>query len=257
MSKTFSITLRKDLSKVIVEMPDDANIDQWVIFESEGINDIGKIESTNLNAESSATFVKYANLKDLSQIKKLETEEDSLSQLFTERSKENGLKMELIECVLSFDEKKVTFYFSADGRIDFRDLLRDLVKLMGKLIRLQQVGPRDNIKLLKGSYGICGQKLCCQRFLKSPGKVSMESVQIQCAKGISKTKITGCCGKLMCCLSYEDETYKEMLKKYPKIGAKVKTKSGIGVVDSISPMSGKITVNLDDGGRVDIIKKMD
>jgi cell fate regulator YaaT (PSP1 superfamily) len=255
-SNYYSIILRKNLSKVAIEHSEELKPDQWVVFESEGILDIGKVEKQLPKAVVNAVFKNLATIKDLSTFKNLDTEEEKLSQIFNDQSKSNGLNMQLIDAQVSFDEKKITYYFSAEGRIDFRNLLRDLVKATGKLIRLQQIGPRDNAKLLKGSYGICGRQLCCQKFLKDLGKVTAESAQHQCLHGGSVQKTTGCCGKLMCCMAFEDETYRQMLAKYPKIGQKVKTKKGIGQILSINPISGKIVVNLENGDTIEVIKKL-
>lgn len=122
--------------------------------------------------------------------------------------------MKIVDADLSFDGKKLTIYFSAEGRIDFRDLVSDLAKTFKKIIRLQQIGARDQAKLF-GGYGRCGQQLCCKRFLKN-----MESITLDMAKEqnilSSANKISGVCGKLMCCLSYEKNLYKELKKQKGK-----------------------------------------
>lgn len=133
--------------------------------------------------------------------------------------KRHNLEMRILDADLSYDEKKLTFYFCAEGRIDFRSLVADMVGSFRKIIRLQQVGPREETRLM-GGYGRCGQELCCHRFLESTDKISADMATIQEIGGAKLSKMTGCCGRLMCCLSYEvedikniDQAVKEKVKK--------------------------------------------
>lgn len=122
--------------------------------------------------------------------------------------------MKIVDADLSFDGKKLTIYFSAEGRIDFRDLVSDLAKTFKKIIRLQQIGARDQAKLF-GGYGRCGQQLCCKRFLKNIESITLDMAKEQNILS-SANKISGVCGKLMCCLSYEKNLYKELKKQKGK-----------------------------------------
>lgn len=162
------------------------------------------------------------------------------------------LPMELLDAELSFDEKKLTFYFTADGRVDFRSLVSDLASTFKKLIRLQQVGARDEARFL-GGCGRCGQVVCCRRFLKGDlDSTTLDMAQIQGLAAMGSARVTGSCGKLMCCLSYELDAYKEAAKNLPKIGDKIKTEKGEGVVISQNIMQKKVQAELDDGTRLEV-----
>jgi len=117
----------------------------------------------------------------------------------------HGLSLKILDAELSFDKKKLTFYFTAEGRVDFRSLVADMVGDFGKIIRLQQIGPRDEARLC-GGYGKCGQELCCSRFFKNTTDISLEMMETQDVSVVKQNKMAGCCGKLMCCLTYEMKT---------------------------------------------------
>lgn len=127
----------------------------------------------------------------------------------------HGLDLKIVNADLSFDEKKLTLYFSAEGRVDFRSLVSDMVGSFRKIIRLQQVGPREETKLM-GGYGRCGQELCCHRFIKDLDGVAAQMSVIQETGGSKISKMTGCCGRLMCCLTYEADELKNMKKEVNK-----------------------------------------
>jgi len=124
----------------------------------------------------------------------------------------HNLDMKILDADLSFDEKKLTFYFSAEGRIDFRSLVADMVGSFRKIIRLQQIGPRDEMRLF-GGLGRCGQELCCRRFLGNTDKINTDLAGLQEIGGGKLSKMIGCCGKLMCCLTYEMEGAKDLTKE--------------------------------------------
>jgi len=162
------------------------------------------------------------------------------------------LPMELLDAELSFDEKKLTFYFTADGRVDFRALVSDLASSFKKLIRLQQVGARDEARFL-GGHGRCGQILCCRKFLKGDlDSITLDMAQIQGLAAMGPGRITGACGKLMCCLAFEIEEYKKMAKNLPKIGDEIKTEKGQGIVISQNVLQKKITVELPDKSKLEV-----
>jgi len=227
----------------------------WVILEIDGVQEAAQFQKIINQKEIDSKFIRIANLKDLSTIESLEKEEKNYASFFKNKVKEYHLEMELADTALSFDTKRITFFYTAKGRVDFRDLLKDLIKSIRKLIRLQQIGMRDSTQMLKGCFGICGQELCCQRFLKNVGKINVKTAGFQNLDTVSTNKITGLCGKLMCCLSFEEETYKALLKKYPEVGKKVKTKKGIGVIENINPILGKVVVKLDNGDKIVVEKK--
>ena len=153
--------------------------------------------------------------------------------------------MTLTDVEYKFDNSKVLFYFTADGRIDFRDLVRDLAAVYKTRIELRQIGVRDEVKRIGGN-GVCGRELCCCTFLSD-----FEAVSIKMAKeqnlSLNASKISGNCGRLMCCLKYESEVYEEKLERLPNIGDIVKTEDGIGEVDSIETLKEKVRVKIKDG----------
>ena len=155
-------------------------------------------------------------------------------EICQQKIKEHGLTMFLIDCEYTFDRNKLIFYFTAEGRIDFRELVKDLAAIYKTRIELRQIGVRDEVRKIGGN-GICGRELCCCTFLDN-----FDSVSIKMAKeqniALASSKISGNCGRLMCCLRYEHEVYEEKLKKLPKIGATVKTEDGEGIVDGIETL---------------------
>ncbi len=163
---------------------------------------------------------------------------------------ERNLKMKLIDAELSFDCSKIIFYFSAEERVDFRDLVKDLAKIFKARIELKQVGVRDEAKMF-GGFGQCGRELCCARFLKD-----FEPVTIKMAKDqnlpLNPTKISGVCGRLMCCLSYEHKCYKEFAKGLPKVSQRVKTKDGPGKIIDVNYLKRIAVAELEDGRRIKI-----
>ena len=165
-----------------------------------------------------------------------------------EKIEAHGLPMKLIDVEYKYDGTKVIFYFTADKRIDFRELVKDLAAIFRTRIELRQIGVRDEVKRCGGN-GICGRELCCCSFLGN-----FETVSIKMAKeqniSLNPSKISGNCGRLMCCLKYEQEAYEEKLSRLPKIGAIVKTSEGTGEVASVETLKEVIRVKYQDGDDV-------
>ena len=159
--------------------------------------------------------------------------------------KKYKLEMNLTGVEYTFDNSKLLFYFTADGRIDFRDLVKELASIYKTRIELRQIGVRDEVKKIGGN-GICGRELCCCTFLENFDTVSIKMAKEQNI-ALASSKISGNCGRLMCCLRYEHEVYEEKLKRLPKIGATVKTEEGEGTVDAIETLKEKVRVKLKDG----------
>ena len=172
-----------------------------------------------------------------------ERERDAF-KICQKKIREHGLEMKLIDAEYTFDNNKVLFYFTADGRIDFRQLVKDLASIFKTRIELRQIGVRDEAKTL-GSIGVCGRGLCCSQFLGEFAPVSIKMAKEQ-GLSLNPTKISGACGRLMCCLKYEQDTYEELLKVTPKQGAIVKTPEGTGSVEYVSLLKGLVKVKLDD-----------
>ena len=161
--------------------------------------------------------------------RKKETEARGICQ---EKIREHGLEMHLVDVELTFDLSKIVFFFTADGRVDFRELVKDLAATFRMRIELRQIGVRDEAKMLSG-IGICGRVLCCASFLDEFQPVSIKSAKDQ-GLSLNPTKISGICGKLMCCLKYEEETYAFLTEGMPGVGDKVRTPNGDGEVLTVN-----------------------
>lgn len=187
--------------------------------------------------------IRIATQEDLKIAEENRRKEKEAFSICLEKIKKHGLEMKLIEVEYAFDASKILFYFSADGRVDFRELVKDLATVFHTRIELRQIGIRDESKTL-GALGVCGRELCCARFLGE-----FESVSIKMAKeqglSLNPTKISGTCGRLMCCLKYEQETYEELLKITPRQGAIVETPDGQGVVEYVEILKGRAKVRIE------------
>ena len=155
----------------------------------------------------------------------------------------HGLEMKLVNVSASFDGSKIIFYFTADGRVDFRELVKDLAGMFRTRIELRQIGVRDEAKML-GGMGICGRPFCCGSFLGGFTPVSIKMAKEQ-GLSLNPVKISGACGRLMCCLKYEQEAYQDLLRTTPKVGALVSTPEGKGTVTEQNLLTRKLTIRLD------------
>ena len=174
-------------------------------------------------------------------------EEKEAFKICQEKIRKHNLDMKLIDAEYTFDNNKVLFYFTADGRIDFRELVKDLAAVFRTRIELRQIGVRDETKI-RGGLGICGRPLCCSTYLTEFAAVSIKMAKEQ-NLSLNPTKISGVCGRLMCCLTNEEETYEVLNSQLPSVGDMVTTSDGLtGVVQSLSVLRGlvKVVVNLED-----------
>ncbi len=162
----------------------------------------------------------------------------------------HNLNMKLIDVEYTFDNNKVLFYFTADGRVDFRELVKDLAAVFKTRIELRQIGVRDESKMM-GGIGICGRVLCCKSFLGEFQPVSIKMAKEQ-GLSLNPTKISGTCGRLMCCLKYEQDAYDEILRRVPKVGAIVETPEGHGTVMAVSLLKEMLKVKLDKVNETDL-----
>lgn len=168
-----------------------------------------------------------------------------------EKIAEHGLEMKLVDVECSFEGNKTTFFFTADGRVDFRELVKDLAGIFRNRIELRQIGVRDEAKMI-GGIGICGRPYCCHQFLDEFQPVSTKMAKVQ-SLSLNPTKISGSCGRLMCCLRYEQEAYEDLVKKVPKQGAFVETKDGYGTAVQVNLLRQTVKVRLD-GDSEDTLK---
>lgn len=205
-------------------------------------------------------ILRKANASDLDKAKKnLEKKKEILSEC-RKLVKKYQLEMKLIDCYFSFDGGRITFNFTAPGRVDFRDLVKELTRKFQKSIRLQQVGVRDEAKRV-ANFGSCGRELCCKKFLKNLGNVTTDLARIQQLSQRGSERISGACGRLMCCLAFEADFYKEQVKKFPPIDSLIKIKDGTKVrVVSWNVLKKSVLVESEDKSIVEIplsqIKKL-
>ena len=188
--------------------------------------------------------VRVATEQDVAHNKENREKEDEAFKICLEKIAKHNLDMKLIEAQYSFDNSKLLFYFTSASRVDFRELVKDLASVFKTRIELRQIGIRDEAKLM-GGLGACGRSLCCSTFLSDFVQVSIRMAKEQ-NLSLNSGKISGCCGRLMCCLQYEYSTYAEETAKTPPVDSTVKTKNGIGTVTEINALAGTVKVRLKD-----------
>ena len=193
---------------------------------------------------------RLASEKDFVQLEKNKAMEERAHAYCLSCIIELDLKMNLFNVESTFDGSKLTFYFTADGRVDFRKLVKMLVKELGVRIEMRQVGIRNHAKMC-GGIGRCGRPICCSSFIDNFGPVSIRMAKEQ-GLSLNPTKISGQCGRLMCCLTFENDSYLDLKKGYPKIGKMVETKEGRGKVTRQNPLKGLIAVQLTDGPEIEL-----
>ncbi len=189
-------------------------------------------------------IIREATEQDLRIVARNREKEKEAFQICQQKIEKRKLVMKLIDVEYTFDGNKILFYFTADGRVDFRELVKDLASVFRTRIELRQIGVRDESKML-GGLGMCGRPFCCSSFLGDFQPVSIKMAKEQ-GLSLNPSKISGTCGRLMCCLKYEQDVYEELLKLSPKIGAVVKTPEGKGVVVDTNLLTGMLTVRLDE-----------
>ena len=199
--------------------------------------------------------IRIANERDYKIIEQNKKKESDAFKICEEKIAAHRLKMNLIDVECTYDNNKLLFYFTAENRVDFRELVKDLAAVFRTRIELRQIGVRDEAKML-GGLGICGQPFCCSTFLGEFQPVSIKMAKEQ-GLSLNPTKISGTCGRLMCCLKYEQESYEELLRTTPKVGAIVKTPEGRGVVEEVNLLTGKLRVKNDETEAVNTFDKKD
>ncbi len=187
-------------------------------------------------------MIRKATDDDLKIVEENKKKEVEAFKICEEKILKHNLQMKLVEVEYTFDNNKILFYFTADGRVDFRELVKDLAYVFRTRIELRQIGVRDEAKML-GGLGICGRPFCCNTFLGEFQPVSIKMAKEQ-GMSLNPVKISGTCGRLMCCLKYEQDVYTGLLKTTPKIGAIVETPDGNGNVIDVNLITGVLTVSL-------------
>jgi len=192
--------------------------------------------------------IRLATPDDLLQEDRNREREEAAFKICLQLVQEHRLEMKLVKVQYLLNATKAVFYFTADGRIDFRALVKDLAAELRLRIEMRQIGVRDETKIL-GGVGHCGRELCCSTWLRSFVPVSIRMAKDQ-NLALNPQKVSGACGRLMCCLAYEHETYVEMKRGLPKVGKRVNTTAGLGRVSNLEILKQRFVIELDDGGRM-------
>ncbi len=240
----------KEVGKIYYFDPDqkDYSLGELVIVETARGVECGTVAIANKEVADESIVkplkkvVRSANKEDLRRMEENRQKEKRAYRICQEKINANKLEMKLVGVEYAFDNSKILFYFTADGRVDFRELVKDLASVFRTRIELRQIGVRDEAKML-GGLGICGRPFCCSSFLGEFQPVSIKMAKEQ-GLSLNPTKISGTCGRLMCCLKYEQPAYEELLRTTPKVGAVVNTPDGRGVVKEVSLLTGQLKVNL-------------
>ncbi|MFC1643992.1 stage 0 sporulation family protein [Candidatus Omnitrophota bacterium] len=228
------------------------DIGDKVIVEADRGLEYGEILSANEQVVEIHTLekplhkiIRKANPWDEKQIAKNKTKTKDLMSVCEKKIREQGLPMKLVDAEYSFDRSKIIFYFTSESRVDFRNLVRNLASIFRVRIELRQIGVRDEARML-GGCGPCGRNLCCMSFLKDFDPVTIKMAKIQNLP-LNPSKISGLCGRLMCCLGYEHKCYEECSVGLPRVGKEIKTEHGKGKVIAVNPLKRTVTVDLGDG----------
>jgi cell fate regulator YaaT (PSP1 superfamily) len=256
MEKLILVRLR-DSGQIYFHNASDLKVKEgdYIIVEHDRGLDYGQIfaaagEHDTKSKQPLKRILRVATEADLKQIEDNRLKSREAFNTCSKKISEHKLNMKLVRAEYSFDRTKIIFYFTSNGRVDFRNLVKDLAKIFKTRIELRQIGVRDEARLF-GGFGPCGRKLCCQAFLKD-----FEPVTIKMAKeeglSLNPPKISGICGRLMCCLSFEYETYKLLAKGLPREGERINTPTGKGKVISVNVFKRKATVQLEDGTQIEM-----
>lgn len=223
--------------------------DDRVIVETVRGQEIGTVVVENQMTEQKEKFtplspvIRVATPEDIETDKQNREKEKSAFATCEEKIKKHGLEMELVDVEYTFDNNKIIFFFVADGRVDFRELVKDLASVFKTRIELRQIGVRDETRMI-GGLGICGRKVCCASFLSEFTPVSVKMAKDQ-SLSTNPQKISGTCGKLICCLNFEEEVYEKAYETMPRVGYTVKTPDGNGLVVEVNVPTETVRVSLD------------
>ncbi len=241
----------KDVGKVYYFDPDNTTLQEGdaVIVETARGVECGRVATANREIPDEdivhplKKLIRKATQEDLALVEENRKKEKEAFGICEKKILAQKLDMKLVDVEYTFDNSKILFYFTADGRVDFRALVKDLASVFRTRIELRQIGVRDEAKML-GGLGICGKPFCCSTFLGEFQPVSIRMAKEQ-GLSLSPVKISGTCGRLMCCLKYEQEAYTDLLKTTPKVGAIVGTPEGRGVVVDQNLLTGVLKVRMD------------
>ncbi len=241
----------KEVGKVYYFDPDGHSLKKGdiVIVETARGVECGEVAMENRDVSEEEIvkplkkLVRVATDEDIDKVKENKKKEKEAFEICEKKILKHGLDMKLVDIEYTFDNSKILFYFTADGRVDFRELVKDLASVFHTRIELRQIGVRDESKML-GGIGICGRPFCCSSFLGDFQPVTVKMAKEQ-GLSLNPTKISGTCGRLMCCLKYEQNAYDHLLRITPKTGAIVETPEGRGKVVDVNLLRGIVKVQLD------------
>lgn len=241
----------KEVGKIYYFDPDEIQftLGQRVIVETSRGVECGEVAMANRQITDSEIVkplkkvMRPATEADLQQVESNRQKEEQAFEVCAKKIEEHKLDMKLVDVEYTFDNNKILFYFTADGRVDFRELVKDLAAVFRTRIELRQIGVRDEAKML-GGIGVCGRPFCCSSFLGEFQPVSIKMAKEQ-NLSLNPTKISGICGRLMCCLKYEQEAYESLLRMTPKVGSTVSTPEGRGTVQETNLLTGSMKIILD------------
>lgn len=227
-----------------------------VIITTEFANELGVVEVVNVDTkeEPDGRIQRLATTRDKEVFDQYEEQKEGLLSACREEIKKLNLEMKLIDARISLDGKQVIYVFTADGRVDFRELVKNLSRELKKTIRMQQIGSRDEARKL-GGFGICGRKLCCVIFKGNIQSISTDMARAQQIAHRGTERISGLCGRLMCCLAFEAQQYRKMLEGMPEPYSVINTSQGKGTVIEINAITGEIKVKLENGQYLNIKKE--
>lgn len=231
-----------------------ANVGDSVIVETQNGTEFGTVSAANREVEDDAIVkplrktLRIANDRDIKKLSENRQKEEEAFGICEEMIAALGLDMKLVSVEYSFDANKIVFFFTSDGRVDFRELVKNLASRFHTRIELRQIGVRDEAKML-GGIGICGQPYCCKRFLSDFQPVSIKMAKEQ-GLSLNPTKISGSCGRLMCCLNYEQDAYEYLNSFTPNVGSTVKTAEGLATVTDVNLITGNLFVKLIDSDTI-------
>lgn len=251
LSYLVSVKLREAGNLISAYSEFEPNLGDVVILKMERGYDYGEVISepqgvTNSEElEGAFKIIRRATREDILQIKRNKKKAKGAIRICEKKIKQHGLDMKLVGAEYSFDRTKIIFYFTAEERVDFRALVRDLAKIFKTRIELRQIGVRDEAKIL-GGYGVCGKPLCCATFLRTFNPVTVKLAKEQNLP-MNPAKLSGLCGRLMCCLSFEKEFYDEMAKVLPKIGDTIELEDGRAKVLDVNFLTRLAKVEYEDG----------
>lgn len=219
-----------------------------VIVKTEYGNEAGIASAIEIETgeEPKEKIARVATARDRKVFEENNAKKEELLEICKREVKKLALELKPLDAIASLDGKQIIFAFTADGRIDFRELVKNLGGILKKSIRMQQVGSRDEARKL-GGYGICGRELCCVRFRGNMQSITTDMARVQQIAHRGTDRISGLCGRLMCCLAYESEQYKEMLKGMPELFSAMETKEGKGTVVEINAPAREVKVKLENG----------